>query len=252
MARKRFDPQEAARDAIGAARTAIGERLESATLYGSAVMGTFDADGSDLNVAIVVRDLDPPTLGSLRSARKTWSRCRLVRPLLVTRSILASSRDTFPLEYLLIRTFHQTLEGEDPFASLLIERPALRLQVERTLRTQSLALAWSYLDADESPAAAEQWAIRAGTAIAASVSGLLHLVGEPIPAERAALANRAAARFDAPERALRNVLLPRAERPRLDTTTVFAEARSCVQGLLDAAERLDPSPESVSTNEGGM
>jgi len=250
MARKRFDPQGAAREAIAAARAAIGEQLESATLYGSAVMGTFDADASDLNLALVLGALDPPTLGALRSARGVWTRSRLVRPLLLTRSILATSRDTFPLEYLLIRTFHQTLEGDDPFASIVIERPALRLQVERTLRTQSLALAWSYLDAPETAADARRWAARAGTAIAASVSGLLHLVGEPIPAVRSELAARAAARFDAPERALHDVLLPPAERPRVDTTTLFTEARECLQRLLDAAERLDVPPETVSTTGG--
>jgi predicted nucleotidyltransferase len=246
MAKKRFDPEEAARDAVAAARSSIGDGLESATLYGSAAMGAFDADRSDVNIAFILRELDPATLGALRSSRPVWTRRRVVRPLLLTRAVLESSRDTFPLEYLLIRTFHQPLEGADPFASLVIERPALRLQVERTLRTQSLALAWSYLDAAETPEAARQWATRAGTAIAASVSGLLHLIGETIPPARSELVARAAARFGAPEAALRDVLLPPTGRSRVETTTLFAEARECLQRLLDAVERLDATPESVA------
>ena len=250
MIRKPFDPRAAASEAVRAARAAVGTRLESAVLYGSAVAGTFDAADSDLNVAFVLASLEPSTLDDLRAARSAWERCRVVRPLLLTRAILAASRDTFPLEYLLIREFHVALEGEDPFAGLAIGRSALRLQVERTLRTQALGLAWSYLDAVETPAAARRWAARAGTAIASSVSGLLHLVGEPIPAARPVLAARAAARFGVSESALRDVLVPPAQRPRLEATVLFAEAQECLQRLLDAAERLDATPESVSTTGG--
>jgi predicted nucleotidyltransferase len=246
MAWKRFDPKVAARDAVAAARGAVGDRLSSAVLYGSAAMGTFDTGRSDLNVAFVLEALDAPTLEALRPAHREWTRLRLARPLLLTGAILAESRDTFPLEYLLIRTFHEPLHGPDAFAGLTIERAALRLQVERTLRTQSLLLSWSYLEGAGSATGARHWAQRAGTSIAASVAGLLHLAGETIPAPRAELAARAAARFGVPEGALRDVLLPPGDRNRIEASTLFDEARDCLKRMLDAVERMDASPESKS------
>ncbi|HEU4335387.1 MAG TPA: hypothetical protein VFT32_12905 [Candidatus Eisenbacteria bacterium] len=244
--RKRFDPAKAARDAVDWARTGVGDRLESAVLYGSAAMGTFDAERSDLNVAFVFKALDAATLDALRSAHHGWGTVRLTQPLLLTPEILERSRDTYPLEYLLIRTFHRPLHGPDPFAAIEIDRRALRLQVERTLRTQSLALAWSYLDATGTPAGARHWARRAGTAIAASVSGLLHLAGDPIPADRRELASRAASRLDMPEAPLRDVLLPPDARGGVERSALFEEARGCLKRLLDAAERMDAPPEPVS------
>lgn len=241
-----FDPRGAARDVTEAARGAVGDRLVSATLYGSAAMGTFHHDRSDLNVAFVFTTLDASLLTALGSARRVWAKRRLVRPLLLTREILETSRDTFPLEYTLITAHHEVLHGPDPFAALVIERPALRLQVERTLRTQSLALAWSYLDAYQSPSGARQWATRAGTAIAASASGLLHLAGEAIPAVRHELAAKTSARFGIPVEALHQILLPPGERPPIESSALFAVASEVVHRLLEAAEHLDATPERKS------
>ena len=246
MSWRTFDPKGAAREAVEAARNAVGEKLESATLYGSAAMGTFHQDRSDLNVALVFTTLDAALLGALGSANRVWRKRRLVRPLLLTREILATSLDTFPLEYTLIGAHHEALHGPDPFAAMSVERHALRLQVERTLRTQSMALVWSYLDAARTPTGARHWATRAGTAIAASASGLLHLAGETIPAARHDLAAKASLRFGIPAESLQQVLLPPGERPPIESAALFAGARDVVHRLLDAAERLDATPERSS------
>src|SRR5262245_14211662 len=224
-----FDPKGAAREVVEAARSAVGDRLVGATLYGSAAMGTFDPARSDLNVALLFLSLDGALLDALRPAHRVWRRKRLVRPLLLTHEILETSRDTFPLEYLLIRAHHEALLGADPFDDIEIQPKALRLQVERTLRTQGMALAWSYLDAVATPSGARHWATRAGTAIAASASGLLHLAGESIPAGRAALSSKAAARFGIAEETLRRVLLPPSDRPAVETGALMASAREVVQ-----------------------
>ena len=241
-----FDPKRAAREAVGAARQAVGDRLESATLYGSAAMGSFHPGRSDLNVAFVFASLEGELLDALRPAHRAWRKRRIVRPLLLTRTILETSRDTFPLEYLLIRSHHENLHGPDPFSAIAVERSALRLQVERTLRTQSLALAWSYLDTAGTPGGARHWAGRAGTAIAASACGLLHLNGAEIPATRHELAAMAAAAFGIPEDSLLRVLLPPGERPAVETTALFGSARDVVQRLLEAAERMDGPSERKS------
>jgi hypothetical protein len=236
---KRFDPMEAAKESVAAARTAVGERLLAAALYGSAARGEFDSAHSDVNVIFIFTTLGTPELEALRHANRVWARHRVVRPLLLTRASLDQSQDTFPLEYLLLREWHRTLHGPDLFATLGVERAALRSEVERVLRAQVLGLAVSYVALAHTPAGARHWASQASRSIGASASGLLHLVGESIPARRGELAERCAARFGVDKDALRALLTRDRERPRLEATRLLDSGRLLVERLLEAAEQLD-------------
>lgn len=236
---KRFDPTDAAQESVAAARTAVGERLLAAALYGSAARGEFDSARSDVNVIFVFTALGTSELEALRHANRTWVQRRVVRPLLLTRASLEQSQDTFPLEYLLLREWHRTLHGPDLFASLGVDRTALRSEVERVLRAQVLGLAVSYVALANTPNGARQWATEASRSIGASASGLLHLVGEPLPARRADLAERCAARFGVDKEALCALLTRDAGGPRMEATRLLDSARLLVERLLEASEQLD-------------
>lgn len=235
---KRFDPMEAARSATEAARAAAGERLLSAALYGSAARGEFDAAHSDVNVVFVFSELGVPELEALRRAHPSWVRHRVTRPLLLAKQSLDDSQDTFPLEYLLLRAWYQVLHGADFFGSLQVEHASLRNEVERVLRAQELGLAMSYIALAGTPGGARHWAAQASRAIGASASGLLHLVGEAMPARRAELAERCAARFGVDREALCALLTRDPDRPRIEASRLLDSARLLVGRLLAEAERL--------------
>lgn len=235
----RFDPIEAARAAVEAARRAVGDRLHAAALYGSAARGEFDAAHSDVNVIFLFDVLGTEELDALRRAHRTWARRRVIRPLLLSRKSLKESQDTFPLEYLLLREWHRTLHGPDLIASLVVERSALRSEVERVLRAQELGLTMSYVALASTPGGARHWAATAARAIGASASGLLHLVGEPLPARRAELAERCASRFGVDRDSLLALLTREQARPRIEAPRLLESARLLVERLLDEAERLD-------------
>ena len=242
---KVFDPRQAAMKAVAAARSAVGEALRGATLYGSAVGGEFRLEHSDVNVAFVFSRLGAPELLSLSRAHRAWERCRVVRPLLLSEDTLRSSLDTFPLEYLLIRERRETLYGEDFFGPLTLDGNALRLEVERVLRAQELGLAWSYVALAGTRSGARNWASAASTSIAASAAGLLYLAGEPIPARRRDLAERCASRFAVDSAALERLLTPRGgdRRARMDANDLLDSAQRILNRLLETAERLSaPSP----------
>ena len=239
---RRFDPMEAAKAAVEAARAAAGERLVSAALYGSAARGEFDAAHSDVNVVFVFATLGAPELEALRRAHRSWVRHRVTRPLLLSRKSLQDSQDTFPLEYLLLREWHQTLHGPDLYAGLSVDRACLRSAVERLLRAQELGLAVSWVALAGTPGGARHWASQASRAIGASASGLLHLTGEPLPARRAELAERCAARFGVDREALQALLTRDADRPRVEASRLLESARLLVERLLAEAERLDGAP----------
>ena len=219
---------------------AVGNKLVGATLYGSAAGGEFLPTHSDVNVAFIFTAMGAKELEALRHAHRRWQGARVTRPLLLTRDTLLRSIDVFPLEYLLIRERHETLHGEDCFAGLEIDRGALRREVERVLRGQELGLAWTYIALASTPSGARHWAARAGTALAASASGLLYLAGEPIPGTRRAIAERAAARFGVDAGAML-LLLERAapRRAPIEATRLLSSAQMVLARLIDAAERLD-------------
>jgi len=236
---RQIDPKEAARAAVDAAREATGDRLLSAALYGSAARGEFDPAHSDVNVVFVFTELGAPELERLRHAHRTWVRRRVARPLLLDRKALQHSQDTFPLEYLLLRQWHETLHGPDLYADLQVDRACLRSAVERLLRAQELGLAVSWVALAGTPGGARHWAAQASRAIGASATGLLHLVGDPMPARRAELAERCAERFGVDRESLVALLTRDADRPRVEASRLLESARVLVARLLDEAERLD-------------
>ena len=247
MFSKAFDPRRAAGEAVEETRRALGDRLLGAVLYGSAASGEFDAAHSDVNLAFTLRELGASELELLRPLHDTWTKRRVTRPLLLSRDGLLKSIDVFPLEYLLIRERHETLHGEDHFRDLVIDPEALREEVERTLRAQELGLAWTYLAVARTPSGASHWAARSGTAIQASISGLLSLAGESVPPTRAEVAARCAARFGVDAEALRLLVACRpGERERVDAVRLLTSAQSILSRLIAVVEGLDRRSSTVS------
>lgn len=239
---RRFDPIEAARSAVDAARQAAGDRLLSAALYGSAARGEFDPAHSDVNIVFVFSALGAPELEMLQRAHRAWVRHRVARPLLLAKASLEESQDTFPLEYLLLREWHQVLHGPDLYAGLKVDRACLRSAVERLLRAQELGLAVSWVALAGTPGGARHWAAQASRAIGASASGLLHLAGEPMPARRGDLAERCAARFGVERDALMALLTRDPDRPRVEASRLLESAKLLVERLLAEVERMDGAP----------
>jgi predicted nucleotidyltransferase len=242
MWNKKFDPAEAAREAVQAARRVIGDRLSSATLYGSAATGEFRHAHSDVNIAFIFTVLGAHELEVIRQAHREWEKRRVIRPLLLSEASLDQSRDTFPLEYLLIRERHVALHGPDPFASIAVDRGALRSQVERVLRAQELGLAVSYVSFASTPAGARRWAAEAGSALAASASGLLYLIEGTVPVTRKETVARCAARFGI-DAAVLSTLLTRERQGggALPATRFLESAQALLRRLLEETERLDGS-----------
>jgi len=240
---KSFDPKGAALAATEAARKAVGDNLLGATLYGSAASGEFDPAHSDVNVAFVFRSLEPIELERLKPVHASWTTLRVARPLLVSKETLGRSLDAFPLEYLLIRECHQSLQGEEFFGNLAIERGPLRQEVERTLRAQEMGLAWTYIALAKTPSGARHWAARSGTAIGASASGLLHLSGEVIPKSRRELAERCRVRFGVDDEGVRFLTDRRpGDAGRMEATRLLGAAQRLITKLTEAAEAIAGAP----------
>jgi len=117
---------------------ALGDRLISVVLYGSAAAGDHHAQFSDLNVLCVLNALGTRELAAVEDIFRWWREQGSPSPLLLTHAELAASTDCFAIEFHDIQRQHRILHGQDLITSLTIDDSFYRAQVEHELRAKLL------------------------------------------------------------------------------------------------------------------
>jgi predicted nucleotidyltransferase len=126
-------------------KTALGDRLQSVVLYGSAAAGDHVAKQSDYNLLVVTSALGLDELKAIASVTGAWTRAGNPPPLLFTRDRLEKSVDTFPIELLDIKQTHQILAGDDVISGIDVNDENLRLELEHELKGKLIQLREGYL-----------------------------------------------------------------------------------------------------------
>jgi hypothetical protein len=119
---------------------AFSGKLVSVLLYGSAA-GEGQADRfSDLNVLCVLKEITPRELASGEPILRWWREQGNPAPLLMSEEEVATSADSFPIEFRDMQHRRRVLFGPDPIAGLVVHDTQYRTQVEHELRTSLLRL----------------------------------------------------------------------------------------------------------------
>lgn len=160
---------------------ALGARLRSVVLYGSAARGDFHSAASDLNVIVVLEPLDPAALEALAPAVRRFIRKGHPIPQLFSPALIAASADTFPVEFADIRAGHVVLHGDDPFRVVVVGREQLRLQVERELKEKLMRLREAYVLVHDRPSALSRLLTQSYPGFVALFRAGLQLLGKPAP-----------------------------------------------------------------------
>lgn len=134
------DIEKKLRELVSRARAALGERLDSIVLYGSAARGEFDSGHSDLNVLILTTALDREALRLAAPLVIWWVEAGNPQPLLFTRDEFRRSTDAFPIEIVDIQKAHRLLFGVDPISGLTVDAGQHRAQLEHEIRSKLLRL----------------------------------------------------------------------------------------------------------------
>src|SRR5688500_11324031 len=112
----------------------------SALLYGSAARGDYFDQTSDINLLLVLDDVAPATLRTLRPAFQGWRDATPEPPLVISRAEWARATDVFPLEITDMLAAYRLLRGDDPLAGVQVSRGDLRRALESELRGKLLRL----------------------------------------------------------------------------------------------------------------
>jgi len=140
MARFVKNPNDIVNDYVADYAAALGGSLVSVIMYGSAVTHEYVPGKSDINTAVILTDTSVPMLMKTAPVQKKWFRYGVVPPFFMTEQYIASSLDTFPVEFLDMQLSHRVLSGKDVLAGIEIGREHLRLQCERELKSVAIHL----------------------------------------------------------------------------------------------------------------
>jgi len=183
---------DAARAWLQPVRTALGGEFLAAYLTGSVLTQGFDAVHSRVNIVVVARNLDVDALDRVRECLPVTRKPPHFDPLLLSERQIASSLDSFPIEWLEMRERHLTLEGDDILASLEVPNTYLRLQCEHELRSKHIRLQQAWLASGRKPLLLQDVLRGSASSFATLFRTLLRLRGEPAPASPADVIDKVA------------------------------------------------------------
>jgi hypothetical protein len=130
-------------------KAAAGENIRSVVLYGSAVAGEFCEGHSDLNILCLLESVDAADLAQLHPSVSWWIDEGNAAPLLFKYEELVRSADLFAMELFDIKNHHRVLFGPDWLENFQPPLYFHRLQVERELHRERLALRQAVLAAPD-------------------------------------------------------------------------------------------------------
>ncbi|MGH7644693.1 MAG: hypothetical protein ACREMR_03810 [Gemmatimonadales bacterium] len=126
---------------------ALGQRLVTFLLYGSAARGEELPGRSDVNTLLICDRMDDALFDALEPAVSRWARQGQPGPLIFTRAEWRESADAFPIEHDEIRHTHRLLAGRDLWEgehTSAARRDDLRRQLEHELRGKVVHLRQAY------------------------------------------------------------------------------------------------------------
>ena len=148
MVRIPRNPEEIFERFVDDYRETYGQDLVSIILYGSGARGEYVPNKSDINFLVIISELGMSNLSKAIPLVASWHRYRVSTPLFLTEASVVSSLDTFPIEFLNIRTCYRLVHGKDILRDILFDKKYVRLQCERELKGKLVQLRERFLGSE--------------------------------------------------------------------------------------------------------
>lgn len=122
----------------------FANHVVSLIVYGSAATEEYRSKKSDINVLVVVDEFAIQNLQPAQKKSSKWLKQGL-QPLFLTEEYIERSLDSFPIEFLNMKTAYLLVRGRDVLGDLDFDHGDLRLQCERELKGNLLHLRQRYI-----------------------------------------------------------------------------------------------------------
>jgi predicted nucleotidyltransferase len=184
MAKALKKPEEIFAEFTSDFQKIFGAHLISISLYGSGAREDYAPGKSDLNFLIVLSEEGIGDLKKVHAVLPKWRKRRVAIPLIMTKSFILSSLDSYPIEFLNMKRHYVPVFGEDVLTELIFNRSSLRLQAERELKGKILLLRARYLETEGKEDRIKDLIRESITAFVSIFNALLYLMGMDIPKGR--------------------------------------------------------------------
>jgi len=173
----------------------FGNDLVSVILYGSAAGDDYRPGKSDINFLVALSEKGIDNLESGIEMISKWRKRMVAVPLVMTKSFINSSLDSYPIEFLNIKRTYVTVFGEDVLKELSFKPDLLRLQCERELKGKTLHLREGLLRTEGKEKKIRELIKMSFTAFISIFNALLYLKGIKMPGERREIIRSVAGEF---------------------------------------------------------
>jgi hypothetical protein len=220
----------------------LGDNLQSITVVGSGLTQDFKPGQSDINTVLVLGKQTLDSLNAVASLAKPMSRKKISAPVLMTPSYIERSRDVFGVEFLDLQLTHQTILGDDPFASLTFDKKDVRIQCERELKAMLIRLRQGYIAAAANKKLVRDILISTAKGLAPLLRAMLWLKDKDRTANRGPTFSTAASEFSINMDSLITVGKWQHQKIQLSKTEIentFESVYSTVEQLAGTVDKLE-------------
>jgi hypothetical protein len=172
---------------------ALGPRLVTLLLYGSAARRQGTAEPLAMNTLLLVDRVDADLFARLGAPVGDWVSAKHPPPLILTDEEWRDSADAFPIEYEDIREAHRILAGRNPWTGVSVRREDVRRQLEQELMGKLVHLRQAYVADWNRPRRLAEVVRGTRAGFSTMLRAVLRLAGRTPPADSAALVRDAAA-----------------------------------------------------------
>lgn len=129
----------------------LDDSVHSIVVYGSAAGVNYNHGVSNINIAVIVKNLDFSVLNQSLGLVQWGHKHKIATPLFLTKEYILNSLDVFPVEFTEIKEQHKVIFGEDIFKDLDVPLKDVRLLCEQQVKGKLLHLRQAYLDIGPKP-----------------------------------------------------------------------------------------------------
>lgn len=223
-------------------RQAFEGQLISVILYGSALTSEYIPKKSDLNFLVGLSEKGMEQLEIVHGYTKKWQKEKIGVPLFLTKTYIESSLDSFPVEFINIRSRYKVFFGEDLLTGLSFKKDFIRLQCERELKGKLLLLREGYVRTEGKAGALTDLITGSIGTFVFLFNGLLFLLDRQVPETKRETIRQIAPVFQIDETLFLSLLEMKNKPPKLsksELTTLFHRYLAQVEHLCIAVDRTE-------------
>lgn len=184
----------------------FSENLISVILFGSAARGEYIYKKSDINFLVILKDNTPSELLKYKKIQKKWLKGNVATPLFLTEEYIKSSLDTYPIEFMEMKSAYKVVDGKDVLEDLEFDKKNLRLQAERELKSKLLHLRQLFLTSKGCAKILSNLITNSMHSLTPVYRAVLYLTGEHTEVHRNELINHIAKKCELDETLLNDLL----------------------------------------------